>query len=64
MTYPYLLCLKKQKTMISENIKHISYNVLKRELKVYYTNGDIKTFNISENEYHNMVLNGDFNKIK
>ena len=39
------------KYMITEDIKHISYNYLKQELKVVYSNGNEKYFPMTEEEY-------------
>lgn len=50
--------------MIIEGVKHISYNILKQELRVVYSNGDEKIIPMSEQEYENMLSKGDFNFLK
>ena len=47
--------------MISKNIKHISYNYLKQELKIVYSNMEEKKFQINENEYKKRLSKCDFN---
>lgn len=49
--------------MIKEGIKRLVYNNIKEVLTIIYTNGDTKSYKISEQEYSDFLKTGKLKDI-